>query len=901
MNTMHAKVVALLAGMALGALVGRAQTGEEGLRFEFREPRQRAYRLESPQVAALARSLAGNADAASDQADWLRAWPDNGSENYIEICSRVLLQCETAERLAAVLAGSPTQVTREIRPGFVVLQAGSPLAAAAEAARLAGLEGVLVSHPVQRRRIALHSGYAPRPNDPYLTRAWHLENRNPVTAEAQGFDLNVRAAWTETRGEDVVVAVADEGVEITHPDLSANGGNLFHYNFHSSVRDGRPASSQASHGTAVTGLIAAAGENFRGASGVAPAAMFASWVIFNSFGSFIDEQAAMDMFQYESQSVGVQNHSWGNSSLEQLPLLADESVGIENAVTLGRDGRGVVMVRAAGNERAGFNDTNDDGYAQDPRAIAVGAVRANGRVAGYSTPGATVLVSAFSGDDQVELPDGSLIDHPSLFTTDRTGSLGYNKDLFGESPDYTFDNSLPTGTSFSTPQISGLCALLISANPGLTYRDVQQILVLSAQPLDWADPDLRRNSAGLWFSHNTGYGVPDAGVAVRMAKTWTQRPGRTSATVTSTSSRQIPDDGLRVEVSGLRLPADLESIPAFPIDGLHPDDPTSSLTLVDVGQALAPLKDDLTGKAALIQRGQNYFVQKLNHAAAAGAAFAVIYNNTGGTERIVPNGADIHLTPIPAVFIDQDKGTALANQVRLYPGTKGKLSLDKVEYALPINDPLICEHVRLRVRTSHARRADVRITLVSPSGTRSVLQRKNRDTLSPLSEWDYYSAAHFFEPSRGEWRAEFSDEAPGVNGRVLLVELTVFGVPIADVDADGLDDDWERRWFGSLAWRGWDDNDGDGASNAREQALGTNPAETVASGHVEFTRWDDRIARLSWPGLNNQTYRVRVFDALGQTPVVDEDVPGRFPEAVWFGPAGAGSQRFFSVERMPAP
>lgn len=902
MNTSRVKSAFLLAGLTLGVLPTVGQVAEPTLQFEFREPRLRGYRLEAPQVAALSRSLAAaNASATETQSDWLRAWPDNGSENYIEISSRVLLKCDPPERLDEVLAASAARVIRNLKPGLVVLQTESPLAAATEAGRLAQQDGVVVSHPIQRRRVSLHSGYAPRPNDPYLTRAWHLENRNPITAAAEGYDLNVRSAWVDTRGEGVTVAVADEGVEITHTDLSQNGGNLFHYNFHSQIRDGRPMASSASHGTAVTGLIAAAGNNYRGASGVAPEAQFASWVIFNAFGSFIDEQTSMDMFEYESQSVGVQNHSWGNSSSEQLPLLADESVGIENAVTLGRDGRGVVMVRAAGNERAGFNNTNDDGYAQDPRAITVGAVRSSGRVASYSTPGANVLVSAFSGDDFVDLPDGSTTNYHSLFTTDRTGSLGYNRDLFGESPDYTFDDSLPTGTSFSTPQVSGICALILSANPELTYRDVQQVLLLSAQPLDWADPDLQRNGAGLWVSHNVGYGVPDAGVAVRLAKAWPNRPAQTSASASSTSSRQIPDDGLRVEVSGLRIPTNLESIPAFPIDGLHPDDPTLSLTLVDVGQALSPIKEDLTGKAALIQRGQNYFVEKLRYAADAGAVFAVIYNNTGGTERIVPNGADIHLARIPAVFIDQDSGTALANHVRLYPGTKGQLALDKVEYALPINTPLICEHVRLRVRTSHARRADVRITLVSPSGTRSVLQRKNSDTFSPLSEWDYYSVEHFFEPAQGEWRAEFSDEAPGVGGRVLLVELTVFGVAIEDSDADGLADAWEQQWFGTLDWRAADDNDGDGSSNAREQVLGTNPAETMVSGRIDFARWDDRIARLSWPGLNGRDYRVRVFDALGQAPVVDEEVPGRFPEAVWFGPSGSGRQRFFSVERIENP
>jgi len=48
----------------------------------------------------------------------------------------------------------------------------------------------------------------------------------------------------------------------------------------------------------------------------------------------------------------------------------------------------------------------------------------------------------------------------------------------------------------------------------LTCRDVQQILILSSRHFDLADPDLRTNGAGFRFSHNVGFGVPDAGRAV---------------------------------------------------------------------------------------------------------------------------------------------------------------------------------------------------------------------------------------------------------------------------------------------------------------------------------------------------------------------------------------------------
>jgi len=67
--------------------------------------------------------------------------------------------------------------------------------------------------------------------------------------------------------------------------------------------------------------------------------------------------------------------------------------------------------------------------------------------------------------------------------------------------------------------LPGLAALILSANTNLTYRDVQQILILSARHFDFADPDVATNGAGLKMSHNLGFGIPDAGVAVNLART----------------------------------------------------------------------------------------------------------------------------------------------------------------------------------------------------------------------------------------------------------------------------------------------------------------------------------------------------------------------------------------------
>src|SRR5690606_9631894 len=125
-------------------------------------------------------------------------------------------------------------------------------------------------------------------------------------------------------------------------------------------------------------------------------------------------------FQFQNQEVQIQNHSWAKGTTELIPLTDAERLAISNAISLGRGGKGVIMVHAAGNFRVfQARNANDDERISHPAGIAVAAVRFDGRVASYSKPGASILVSATSGD----LSAG----FRNLFTTDKVGLLGYNK------------------------------------------------------------------------------------------------------------------------------------------------------------------------------------------------------------------------------------------------------------------------------------------------------------------------------------------------------------------------------------------------------------------------------------------------------------------------------------------
>lgn len=852
--------------------------------LEFREPRRVAYQLEA----------ADGARARTTAPPWIRARPARGSTNALWLGSQVVVQLRATNELSDLLAAGPLRIREVCDSNVFVLQAPDALTAARLAAAWAARPGVTVSHPVRRRPVKLHGGFAPRPNDPLFPRQWHLENRDTNTGARLGFDLNVRAAWALSRGAGVVVAQGDDGLEPDHPDLRDNTAGAPHYNFFNDTPDGRHPGSLAGHGTAVAGLIAARAGNGEGVAGVAPGAQLASWVVFNTLGNFLDEEQSRRMFQYASNVVAVQNHSWGNADKTFLSVGVLESQGIANAIRHGREGRGVVMVRAAGNERLNLNNANDDAYANDPRVITVGAVRANGQVTSYSTPGACVLVAAFSADRRVDLAPGVLTNYPSLTTTDRRGILGYNPDTAGGYADYAFDTSGFEGTSGATPQIAGLCALILSVNPALTWRDVQQVLLLAARQLDPDDPAVHPNGAGLRVSHNTGFGVPDAARAVALAQRWTPRPPRVEVTATFRGRQAIPDDGLRVELTGPRVPAALESIPVWPADGLHVDEPTEAVPLGDVGLALEPIAQDLTGKAALIERGQNYFVEKIRFAAAAGARFVIIWNNVGTTERVFMAGAEMHRLPIPAVFMDRQSGLALRDWLAGTAEARARLTLQRVQFTLPISDRLQAEHVTLRVQTTHQRRGDVRLTLVSPSGTRSVLQHFNEDLSSPLDDWTYSSVHHFYEPTAGDWRVELSDERAGVRGEVLALDLTVTGVPIEDTDGDGLDDAWEEQYFTGLEFGPADDPDRDGESNLVESLAGTDPRYAPPL-RLELTAWDARFWRLAWPTTPYARYRLEAAATAEGPYTVLGEVTSDFGLAEWLVPAERSPGRFFRV------
>jgi subtilisin-like proprotein convertase family protein len=777
-----------------------------------------------------------------------------------------------------------------------VVECATPLGARLQAEALALRGDVEWARPVTRPAIRRHFAYSAAPNDPYYPRQAHLDPAQPVNGAVDlAATINARGAWAITRGEGVLVGIGDDGLDLTHldllPNLTAPSRNFF-----TDSDSGAHMRSSYYHGTAVAGLIGARGDNGVGVSGVAPQAGLGALVIWNAADEILDDAGLAEVFAFRNDALAVQSHSWGNSDFLFLEMPAIQARAISNAVTAGRSGRGVVFVRSAGNMRTedynfanGVGDANIDAYANDLMHITVAAVRSDGRVASYSVTGACILVAAPGGEDT-----GGLA---GLVTTDPRGTKGENRVVDPGDPtsaDYLFGSKAFVGTSAAAPVVSGVVALVLAANPQLGWRDVQQILALTARQVDTTDPDLQVNGAGLRVSHNTGFGVVDAGAAARLAQRWHNRPATVHQTWLDTNSTVIPDQGFRVRVSGDGVPENLRNLPATGGTGRYPDLPTEEVPLIDAGAGDAGLPT-LGEAGALLRRSGTPFNTKLNSATAAGAAFALIANNVGTTERVLM--LDTDFTRIPAASIGLNDGAALRALVATNVTVHARLALDSAVRSFTVTEPLLVEHVRLRLRWDHPRQGDLRVTLRSPAGTLSVLHRPGTVDDPPLGGWTYGSTLHLGESSLGVWTLAVTDIglAAGIAGTLHEVELQLDGVAISDADADGLDDDWERRWFAGLAAGPKDDPDADGWNNAAEQLQGSDPTR-ANDPFVPVISLLPNGVRVSWPATDSAAYELWSAPTAGG-PWSPQSVPPKFPEGGLFRPAAESGA--FYLKRTP--
>ncbi|MGV3658966.1 MAG: S8 family serine peptidase [Prosthecobacter sp.] len=433
----------------------------------------------------------------------------------------------TAKNLASKAA---LRIAREpaYAPGLVILDAGTSEDA------LTAMEALRTLPEVESADVILATQKAKKftPNDPLFSEQWHHRNTTQLGG-ALWIDANITPAWDIAQGTGVTIAIVDDGLEHAHPDLQPNYNTALDYDFNGNDADPAPVNLvEDSHGTACAGVAAARGNNGIGVSGAAPLATLAGLRLIAAPST--DQQEA-NAFLLNNDVIQVKSNSWGMpdgsgySGPEPLARAA-----LETGATTGRGGKGVVYVFASGNGLDIGDNSNLDGYANNPFVLAVTAVNDFGFQAWYSEPGANILISApSSGGGQ----------NQGVRTTDLMGENGRNTSAStGELADRSYTNDFG-GTSSACPLVAGVVALMLEANPNLGWRDVKEILIRTARKNHRADPEWATNGAGFSFNHKYGAGMVDAAAAVALAQQWTNLPAMTSTEVAQTGiATTIPDN-----------------------------------------------------------------------------------------------------------------------------------------------------------------------------------------------------------------------------------------------------------------------------------------------------------------------------------------------------------------------
>lgn len=337
------------------------------------------------------------------------------------------------------------------------------------------------------------------PGDDLLNHEWHLQNTGFVSDVnfrlKQGADAKVIDAWRRLGNMgsgDITIAIIDNGFDLTHPDLRQKVYKAYDLWGQSTTLP--QGDTRFTHGTPCAS-VALAASNGAGIVGVAPNARFMP-VNGTSFAARATEQ----MFDYCIQNgADIISCSWGTTDPNfQLNTVKQEAIA--RAARQGRKGKGCVILFAAGNEDLEYLNY----YAAHPDVIAIAASTSQDTHATYSNRGREVSVCAPSNGDW------PIIAARAWWDEGLSGEVGnYKFWRDGRSRGQYYKHF--GGTSSATPLVAGICALILTANPDLTAKEVKEILQSTADKI--GSPAEYTNGHSIKY----GYGRVNADKAVAEA------------------------------------------------------------------------------------------------------------------------------------------------------------------------------------------------------------------------------------------------------------------------------------------------------------------------------------------------------------------------------------------------
>ncbi len=366
------------------------------------------------------------------------------------------------------------------------------------------------------------------PSDDQFQQQWHLMSQAGPELAADA-DISVTQAWDITKGNrNIVIAVLDDGFDMSHPDFQGVGKVVYPKDFVDGDVLPNPGPADF-HGTPCAG-VAIAEDNGEGVVGIAPGCAFMPVRI--PFGA--DANLLYEIFDYVGKYADVISCSWGPppvyAPLHQL--VYDKLTQLSESG--GPRGKGCLILFAAHNFNAPLKDLKNvagvkylagnriyehrdpiwNGNATHPDVMAISASTSLNQKAAYSNWGKEITVCAPSNNYH-PLDFSKKLKGRGITTTDNFRLGAY----FSPNSRYTHFFG---GTSSATPLVAGLAGLVWSANPNLTAKEVKQIIIDSTDKIEDTTPDILLNTQKGTYDANGhsewfGYGKVNAFKAVQQA------------------------------------------------------------------------------------------------------------------------------------------------------------------------------------------------------------------------------------------------------------------------------------------------------------------------------------------------------------------------------------------------
>uniref|UniRef100_A0A8C1W617 Proprotein convertase subtilisin/kexin type 6 n=1 Tax=Cyprinus carpio TaxID=7962 RepID=A0A8C1W617_CYPCA len=346
-------------------------------------------------------------------------------------------------------------------------------------------------------------------NDPKWSNMWyiHCSDKNSRCRS----EMNILAAWQRGyTGRNVVVTILDDA-HLASYDVNGNDYDPTpRYDF----------SNENKHGTRCAGEVAAVANNSHCIVGIAYNARIGGVRMLDGDVTDVVEAKSLGI---RPDYIDIYSASWGpdddGKTVDGPGPLAKQA--FELGIKKGRKGLGSIFVWASGNGGRQGDHCSCDGYTNSIYTISVSSTTENGNKPWYLEVCSSTLATTYSS--------GEFYDR-KIVTTDLRQRCTEGH----------------TGTSVSAPMVAGVIALALEANPLISWRDVQHLLVKTSRQAHLKANDWKTNAAGHKVSHLYGFGLVDAEAMVVEAKKWRTVPpqhtcSKTSDRRTRSGCRDQPD------------------------------------------------------------------------------------------------------------------------------------------------------------------------------------------------------------------------------------------------------------------------------------------------------------------------------------------------------------------------